>query len=110
MIEFIVTPEARRQLREAITEAGNTETVGVRVAVIPGGCSGLQYSLEVVERAEEDDEVIVCEGVRIYIDPFSAQYLDGTTLDYETTIMGSGFIFENPNSLGQCGCGKSFYA
>lgn len=83
---------------------------GLRVRVLPGGCSGFQYAMEVEEAPQEDDEVVSLQGVRVFVDMFSAQYLDGVEIDYVTGIMGSGFTFKNPNASGGCGCGSSFSA
>lgn len=82
-----------------------------RVGVMPGGCSGFRYSL-VFEDAPADDDVVVdsSDDIKILIDPFSAQYLDGTNLDYVKTLTESGFKFNNPNATGGCGCGSSFSA
>ena len=84
------------------------ETAGLRVAVLPGGCSGFQYGLTIEEEAREDDEVITSHGVRLFVDPFSAQYLNGTQIGYASSFQGSGFTFTNPNAAGGCGCGSSF--
>jgi iron-sulfur cluster assembly protein len=86
------------------------ETAGLRVRVVPGGCSGFQYSLNIEEESRSGDSVIDMHGVRLFIDMFSGQYLNGVTIDYTTNMMGSGFTFENPNSTGSCGCGSSFTA
>ncbi len=86
------------------------DTGGLRVSVLPGGCSGFQYGLNIEERALEDDLVFEQNGLRIFVDEFSAQYLQGTTVDYVSTMMESGFTFENPNATGGCGCGSSFSA
>lgn len=84
------------------------ETAGLRVSVLPGGCSGFKYGLAVEERALDDDLVQEINGLRVFVDAFSAQYLNGTTIDYVTGMMGSGFTFTNPNATGGCGCGSSF--
>ena len=86
------------------------ETSGLRVAVLPGGCSGFKYSLNIEEQAGEDDLVFAVNGVRLFVDGFSAQYLNGVGIDYVTSMQGSGFTFHNPNSSGGCGCGSSFTA
>lgn len=83
---------------------------GLRVSVLPGGCSGFKYSLNIEERAIEDDMVLEVNGVRMFVDGFSASYLNGITIDYVTGMMGSGFTFNNPNATGGCGCGSSFTA
>ena len=86
------------------------ETAGLRVRVVPGGCSGFQYSLNIEEESRNGDHIVDAFGVRLFVDMFSAQYLNGVTIDYTTNMMGSGFTFENPNSTGSCGCGSSFTA
>ncbi len=90
-------------------EHGAGETAGLRVAVLPGGCSGFQYGLNIEDNPEEEDEVFdLSDGIRVFVDPFSAQYLEGVEIDYVTTMMGSGFTFKNPVAAGGCGCGSSF--
>jgi iron-sulfur cluster assembly protein len=84
------------------------ETAGLRVAVLPGGCSGFKYGLNIEERPLDDDLVMDVKGLRVFVDAFSAQYLNGTTIDYVTTMQGAGFTFVNPNATGGCGCGSSF--
>lgn len=86
------------------------ETAGLRVSVLPGGCSGFKYSLNIEERALDDDIVVDVNGVRCFVDGFSAQYLSGVVIDYMSTMQGSGFTFHNPNATGGCGCGSSFTA
>ena len=86
------------------------ETAGLRVSVLPGGCSGFKYSLNIEEQPLEDDMVMEIGGVRVFVDGFSAQYLNGVSVDYVTSMQGSGFTFSNPNSTGGCGCGTSFTA
>ena len=86
------------------------ETAGLRVSVLPGGCSGFKYSLNIEERALDDDMVVDVGGVRVFVDGFSAQYLSGVTIDYVSSMQGSGFTFSNPNATGGCGCGSSFTA
>lgn len=86
------------------------ETAGLRVSVLPGGCSGFKYSLNIEDNPVEDDIIADIAGVRVFIDAFSAQYLNGVTIDYVTSMQGSGFTFNNPGSTGGCGCGSSFAA
>lgn len=86
------------------------ESAGLRVSVLPGGCSGFKYSLNIEERSLEDDLVLESAGVRVFVDGFSAQYLNGVTIDYTSSMQGSGFTFTNPNATGGCGCGSSFTA
>ena len=92
------------------SEEGLPETAGLRVRVVPGGCSGFQYSLNIEEESRQGDFILEQNGVRLFVDMFSAQYLNGVKIDYVTGVMGSGFTFTNPNATGGCGCGSSFTA
>ena len=83
---------------------------GLRVSVQPGGCSGFKYGLLIEDEPAEDDLVLPQEGFQVFVDPFSAQYIGGVTIDYVTSMQGSGFTFKNPNATGGCGCGSSFSA
>jgi iron-sulfur cluster assembly protein len=105
-----VTESAQPRSRSLWGEEGLPETSGLRVRVVPGGCSGFQYSLNIEEQSREGDFVMDEKGVRLFVDMFSAQYLSGVEIDYVTGVMGSGFTFKNPNSTGSCGCGSSFTA
>ena len=103
-----VTPGAVTEVRKYMEENGAAETAGLRVGVLPGGCSGFQYGLNIEDEAAEDDLVLESNGLRLFVDPFSMQYLGGVEIDYVTTFQGSGFTFNNPNASGGCGCGSSF--
>ena len=106
-----VTDAAVVEIKKFIdAEEGLPESSGLRVRVVPGGCSGFQYSLNIEEESREGDHVLNENGVRLFIDMFSAQYLNGVRIDYVTGVMGSGFTFTNPNATGGCGCGTSFTA
>jgi iron-sulfur cluster assembly protein len=103
-----LTRTATEKVQDFIAEHGANEGVGLRVAVLPGGCSGFQYGLNIEDAPEADDEVLDLGGVRVFVDPFSAQYLNGVEIDYVSSMMGQGFTFRNPNATGGCGCGSSF--
>ncbi len=106
-----LTDRAAQEVKQFITqEQVPEETAGLRVSVLPGGCSGFRYSLNIEERALEDDLVIEVNDVRLFVDGFSAQYLMGMQIDYVSTMQASGFTFKNPNATGGCGCGDSFSA
>ena len=106
-----LTPNAAEEVKKFMaSEEGLPETAGLRVRVIPGGCSGFQYSLNIEEESRQGDYVLDEHGVRLFVDMFSAQYLNGVKIDYVTGVMGSGFTFSNPNATGGCGCGSSFTA
>ena len=81
---------------------------GLRLRVIGGGCAGFQYDLYFEETPTDMDERFQSNGVSLFIDPLSFQYLDGTEIDYVDGPHGSGFKFGNPNVAGTCGCGSSF--
>jgi len=108
-MQISITPTAVTTVQKFIEDQSeDAQAAGLRVAVLPGGCSGFQYGLNIEETPAEDDEVLELEGLRVFVDPFSAQYLEGVEIDYVTTMMGSGFTFRNPNATGGCGCGSSF--
>jgi iron-sulfur cluster assembly accessory protein len=106
-----VTDSAITEIKKFMeSEEGLPETSGLRVRVVPGGCSGFQYSLNIEEQSREGDFILDGKGVRMFVDMFSAQYLNGVEIDYVSGVMGSGFAFKNPNATGSCGCGTSFTA
>ncbi|HXD32589.1 MAG TPA: iron-sulfur cluster assembly accessory protein [Pyrinomonadaceae bacterium] len=106
-----VTDSAAAEIKKFMSsEEGLPETSGLRVRVVPGGCSGFQYSLNIEEESRQGDFILDEKGVRLFVDMFSAQYLNGVQIDYVTGVMGSGFTFTNPNATGSCGCGSSFTA
>ena len=107
---IMLTPTAATEVRRYIEEQGAAESAGLRVGVLPGGCSGFQYGLNIEDEAADDDMVLESQGIRLFVDPFSLQYLQGTEIDYVSTFQGSGFTFNNPNATGGCGCGSSFTA
>jgi len=108
---LVITARAAEEVQKFIAqEQVPTDSAGLRVSVLPGGCSGFKYSLNVKERPLEDDMVAEVNGVRVFVDGFSAQYLTGITIDYVSSMQGSGFTFSNPNATGGCGCGSSFTA
>ena len=106
-----VTENASVEIKKFLAgEDDLPETAGLRVRVVPGGCSGFQYSLNIEEEPKQGDFILDKFGVKLFVDMFSAQYLNGVQIDYTSNMMGSGFTFENPNATGGCGCGTSFSA
>ncbi len=81
---------------------------GLRVMIVGGGCSGLSYDMDFEETSRDGDEVFEFEGLKVFVDPMSYSYLDGTRIDYREGFTYSGFHFENPNAKKSCGCGSSF--
>ena len=106
-----LTDRAAEEVRKfMVAEQVQAEVGGLRVSVLPGGCSGFKYSLNIEENSLEDDTVMDVNGVRVFVDGFSMQYLNGVTVDYTSSMQGSGFTFHNPNATGGCGCGSSLTA
>lgn len=102
-----LTPRAIAKVKE-IRAAENLGEQGLRVRVIGGGCSGFQYDLYFEEETNEMDQEFVSDGVKLFIDMMSYQYLEGTEIDYVEGLHGAGFKFVNPKAKGTCGCGSSF--
>ncbi|MDX1650412.1 MAG: iron-sulfur cluster assembly accessory protein [Myxococcota bacterium] len=105
-----VTEPAAQQIKRLLDQEGKTDSHGLRMKVVGGGCSGLQYQLAFDVEERENDNVVTSGGVKLLIDEKSALYLMGTTLDYVDTLMESGFKIQNPNAKSTCGCGQSFGA
>lgn len=103
-----ITETAVAEIRRFIEAEQLAGEAGLRVGVVPGGCSGFQYSLNVEEKPNDGDIVMETKGLRVFVDALSAQYLNGIEVDYVNSVMGSGFTFKNPNASGSCGCGTSF--
>mgnify|MGYP006344538019 FL=1 len=82
--------------------------LGLRLGVKTTGCSGLAYKIEFVDQAKEDDQMFESNGIKIFVDAKSLQFLDGTILDYTREGIQEGFKFTNPNVKDECGCGESF--
>ena len=102
-----VSEAALQQLQDLVKQ--ETTQVGLRVFVQPGGCSGFSYGMGLDENAPRvDDEIVDMNGLRVYVDSFSAQYLDGAEIDFVDAMMGGGFTINNPNATKTCGCGHSF--
>jgi iron-sulfur cluster assembly protein len=109
-VQLTLTPPALSKVRDFIAAEQDlpADSVGLRIGVMPGGCSGFKYEMSIDEAKAEDDMVLDIEGVRVFVDPFSAQYLNGVVIDYVSTMQSQGFAFQNPNATGGCGCGTSF--
>ncbi|WP_421724034.1 Fe-S cluster assembly scaffold SufA [Bauldia sp.] len=101
-----LTEAAAARVRE-LTENAERPLSGVRVGVKKGGCAGMEYTLDAVESPEPNDDVVNEHGASVYVDPQAVLFLLGAVMDYETTKLRSGFIFQNPNEVSSCGCGES---
>ena len=105
--EFIITSKAAEKLKVVLKE-NNKEGSGLRVEIIPGGCSGFQYGLELDDSTTDLDNVIEDKGVKIIISKENMAFLKGVQLDYVDSLQGGGFKISNPNAHSSCGCGQSF--
>jgi iron-sulfur cluster assembly protein len=101
-----LTPTAAEKIRELMAEDGESSVL--RVAIQGGGCSGFQYGLGFDSGPVDDDQTLEQHGVTIVIDPYSAPYLKGATIDFLSGLEESGFKIDNPNAQASCGCGHSF--
>ena len=102
-----ITENAAKHINSYLTKRG--KGLGVRLGVKTSGCSGMAYNLEFVDEVNDDDLIFEERGARVYIDPKSLVYLDGTQVDYTKEGLQEGFKFENPNVKDSCGCGESFH-
>ena len=101
-----VTEAAAGHVQRQLDARGHGE--GIRIGVKTSGCSGLAYVLEFVDAIQPEDEVFEDFGVKLFVDPKSLVYLDGTIVDYAKEGLNEGLEFRNPNVAGECGCGESF--
>ena len=102
-----ITEKAAEKAR-ALLQARDLPEGALRVFVAGGGCSGYQYGMALARSTEDDDIILERFGVRLVIDPESAQYLEGAEIDYIEDVMKSGFSIFNPNAVKSCACGSSF--
>jgi iron-sulfur cluster assembly accessory protein len=103
-----LTERAAEKIKGLMAQEPAGEAEVLRVAIQGGGCSGFEYALGFDRGATDGDHELELHGVRLVVDPFSAPYLQGSTVDFLETIQESGFKIDNPNAVGSCGCGHSF--
>ena len=99
-----MTPKAAAQIAKLMAKDGHE---GLRIGVKKGGCAGMEYTMEYVDEADTNDEVVEQDGARVLIAPMAQMFLFGTEIDYETSLLESSFKFNNPNVAEACGCGES---
>lgn len=102
----VAAEHARKMMKEH--DISPDSSYGIRLGVESGGCSGLNYVLDIVDSPDDKDRVFEHHGVKVYCDPRSYLYLKGTEIDYEDDVIDGGFAFNNPNARRSCGCGTSF--
>jgi iron-sulfur cluster assembly protein len=108
---IMLSEVAATEIKRIIKESGLPDNTRLRVGVKGGGCSGFGYMLDLVEEEKtEMDEEMQDKGINMLVDMKSYIYLDGVEIDFRQEIMGSGFVFKNPNPTSTCGCGSSFSA
>ena len=99
-----LSPRATAQIAKLMTKGGHQ---GLRIGVKKGGCAGMEYTMDYVDEVQATDEVVEQDGARVIIAPMAQMFLFGTEIDYETSLLESGFKFRNPNVVDACGCGES---
>ena len=99
-----MTPKAATQIAKLMEKDGHA---GLRIGVKKGGCAGMEYTMEYVNEQDPHDEVVEQDGARVMIAPMAQMFLFGTEIDYEVSLLESGFKFRNPNVADACGCGES---
>ena len=99
-----MTPAAIRQIAKLMQKDGHK---GLRIGVKKGGCAGMEYTMDYVAEVDPMDEVVQQDGATVMIAPMAQMFLFGTEIDYETSLLESGFKFRNPNVTDACGCGES---
>ena len=105
-----VLPNASNKLQGLLKKQGRIDNGGLRIAVVGGGCSGLQYKMDLVDGPANRDIMVVSGGVRVLIDPKSALFVSGSELDFSDDLQNGGFKVKNPNAVVTCSCGESFAA
>lgn len=103
---LLLSERAAKHVHAFLSKRG--KGIGIRLGVKTSGCSGLAYKLEFVDEENHEDMCFECHGLKLYTDPKSLVYLDGTELDYVREGLNEGFKFNNPNVKNECGCGESF--
>ena len=101
-----LTDRAADRVRSLI-ESASEPAVGLRVGIKKGGCAGMEYTVDLANEANDKDDLVELDGARVYVAPEAVLFLLGTEMDYETTKLRSGFVFNNPNQTSACGCGES---
>ena len=99
-----LTPRAAAQIAKLMLKDGSK---GLRIGVKKGGCAGMEYTMDYVAEIDAADELVEQDGARVMIAPMAQMFLFGTEIDYETSLLESGFVFRNPNVVDACGCGES---
>ena len=108
MKQVITLSDKAAERIKQIMSAAKDGSIGVRVGVKSGGCAGMSYIMEYINKPNPNDEIIEDKGVKVFIDSAAVMYLLGTEMDYKKEDFSSNFVFKNPNETERCGCGESF--
>jgi iron-sulfur cluster assembly protein len=107
--EIEVTETAAEEALELLASQDlDDDEAGLRLFVQQGGCAGLSYGMRFDDEPEPDDTIYEHHGLRVFVDPSSMRYIEGSVVDYEAGLQGAGFDVNNPNVVSECGCGESF--
>ena len=101
-----LTDKAADRVKNLVA-ASKEPAVGLRIGIKKGGCAGMEYTVDLVSDSDSKDDMVEKDGARVYVAPEAVLFLLGTEMDFETTTLRSGFVFNNPNQTSACGCGES---
>ncbi|MEF2551352.1 Fe-S cluster assembly scaffold SufA [Aurantimonas sp. A2-1-M11] len=99
--------DAAAERVKAITSSKGADALGLRIGIKKGGCAGMEYTIDLATEAQPNEDLIEKDGARVLVAPEAVLFLLGTEMDYEETVLRSGFTFRNPNQTSACGCGES---
>lgn len=102
-----LTEAAAARVREVVQSRGGAEGAGLRVGVKRGGCAGMEYTIDFADGPAAGEDIVEKEGARVFVSPEAVLFLLGTVMDFEVTMLRTGFVFNNPNQTSACGCGES---
>lgn len=102
-----LTEAAAGRVREIVETRGGVDGAGLRIGVKRGGCAGMEYTIELADGPAAGEDVVEKDGARVFISPEAVLFLLGTVMDFEVSVLRTGFVFNNPNQTSACGCGES---
>ena len=105
--EVMTLTEKAAERVKSIVAASEQPVAGLRIGIKKGGCAGMEYTIDLAAEADGKDDVVEMHGARVFVAPDAVLFLLGTEMDFETTKLRSGFVFNNPNQTSACGCGES---
>lgn len=106
---LLTITEAAAKRIKVLLEGRGKSSYGIRIGIRSKGCTGLSYTIEFADVAGPYDDVIEAHGVKVLVDPKAVMFILGSQMDYVEDKLSSGFVFQNPNEKGRCGCGESFH-